>query len=314
MGGTQMRNFRMFQNLCGEDALKNVVIVTNMWDGVEPGVGEAREAELARENNFFKPALEKGAQMARHENTLVSAQTIVRLLIDKHPLPLQIQKELADEHKDIVETSAGQELNRELNGQIRKHQEDMRVVAEEMEQARKEKDEETRGELEIETRRMREETERLERDAKRLASNYRREKGMFQAHLEKLERAKREMRRDAEYLQQPSRQGRLYGRSPPTASYRPAPTTSYRPPSTTLYQPPSTTLYQPPSTTLYQPPSTTLYQPPPTMSYRPTPTTGEQSVNAPGQFGTRPYCQDSEDRPGVLSSAMSLFRGKRDGR
>jgi len=226
MGGTQTRNFKMFRNLCGEDALKNVVIVTNMWGGVEPGIGEAREAELAREDNFFKPVLESGARMARHENTLLSAQSIIRLLIDRDPLPLQIQKELVEERKDIVQTSAGQELNRELNGQLRKHQDDMRVLEEEMEQAVKEKDEESRDELEIETRRIREETQRLERDTMRLASDYRREKIEFQAHLAELERAKRERRRDARHPRQPPRQGRHYDRSPPTTSpYRTIPTT-----------------------------------------------------------------------------------------
>jgi len=79
-----------------------------MWGGVEPGVGEAREAELAREDRFFEPVLENGSQTARHENTLLPAQSIIRLLIDKHPLPLQIQKELVCERKDVVETSAGQ--------------------------------------------------------------------------------------------------------------------------------------------------------------------------------------------------------------
>ena len=121
MGGTHMKNFRMFRNLCGEDALKNVVIVTNMWGGVEPEVGKAREAELTREDTFFKPALEKGARMIRHDNTLSSAEVIIRLVFDNRPLPLQIQRELVNERKDVIETSAGQELN----GQILEHQEDI---------------------------------------------------------------------------------------------------------------------------------------------------------------------------------------------
>ena len=190
MGGALTRNFRMFRNLCGENALKNVVIVTNMWGGVEPEVGEAREAELMGEDIFFKLALEKGTRMARHTNTVPSAQAIIRLLINNRPLPLQIQVELVDEGKDIVETSAGEELNQELNAQIRKHQQEMRVLAEELEQATKDKDEETRNELEFETRRMHEEVERFEKEARRLAANYRREKSEFQVRLAEMEMAR----------------------------------------------------------------------------------------------------------------------------
>jgi len=157
--------------------------------GVESSLGLVKYVRRSwREDNFLKPVLESGARMARHENALPSAQSIIRLLIDRDPLPLQIQKELVEERKDIVRTSAGRELDRELSGQLGKYQEDMRILAEEMEQAVKEKDEESRGELEIETRMIREETRRLEKETMRLASDYRREKIEFQAHLAKLGR------------------------------------------------------------------------------------------------------------------------------
>jgi hypothetical protein len=44
-------------------------------------VGEAREIELAREDIFFKPALDWGAKMARHEDTVPSVQIILRLIL-----------------------------------------------------------------------------------------------------------------------------------------------------------------------------------------------------------------------------------------
>lgn len=219
MGGSQTRNFRMFRNLCGENALQNVVVVTNMWGDVDPEIGDAREAELMREDAFFKPVLDQGARMARHENTVLSAEAIIRLLVENHPLPLQIQTELVDEQKDIVETSAGQELNRELTGQIRKHEEEIRVITEEMEQAVKEKDEETRNELEAEKKRMHEEIWKFEGDAKRLASDYRREKSEFQARLAEMERERRGGYRGTNYPQHTSRWGGNHFRSPPSSSY-----------------------------------------------------------------------------------------------
>jgi hypothetical protein len=51
-----------------------VVLLTNMWGEVSHEVGEARERELT--SNFFKPALDKGAQLVRHHNTEQSAHTL----------------------------------------------------------------------------------------------------------------------------------------------------------------------------------------------------------------------------------------------
>jgi hypothetical protein len=223
MGGAMTRNFRMFRNLCGERALKNIVIVTNMWGEVDPQVGEEREAELMEEDIFFKPVLDGGGEMARHENTLSSAESIIRLILNNRPLPLQIQRELFDEHKDILETSAGEELNRELNSQIRKHQEEIRVLAEEMEQAMKDEDEETRNELEIEAKKIQEEVERFET---RVASNYQREKE-FEARLAEIERARREGHRFAQHPRRSSL-GHRDDRPPPTAYM----STSTSPPTT----------------------------------------------------------------------------------
>lgn len=193
----------MFRKLCGDSTLRNVVIVTNRWGEVDPRLAEAREAELAREDIFFKPVLDKGGRMARHDNTVPSAENIIRLILENHPLPLRIQEELVDEHKDISETGAGEELNRALNAQIKRHQQEMRKLREEMHQAMKDKDEETKRELEIEVQRMRGEMVRLENDIRRLESEYKEEKERLEERLEQIgSKARREADRVAAQYQQ----------------------------------------------------------------------------------------------------------------
>ena len=130
-----MRNFRMFRQLCGDTTLKNVVIVTNMWGEVEKEIGEARESELTGNVTFFKPALDKGAVMLRHENTRDSAHDILRQIIQNHPVSLQIQREMVDEERDISRTVAADELNREIMLQTRHFRNEMRALKEEMEGA-----------------------------------------------------------------------------------------------------------------------------------------------------------------------------------
>jgi hypothetical protein len=132
MSGISTRNFKMFRQLCGDSTLKNVVIVTNMWGEVSKEIGIARESELANNDKFFKPVLEKGAQMLRHDNNAESVRNILRTIIHNHPLSLQIQREMVDQKKDISQTAAGAELNRDLLLQREKHEQEMKQLRDEM--------------------------------------------------------------------------------------------------------------------------------------------------------------------------------------
>ena len=199
--GVAKRNFKMFRELCGDTSLKNVVLVTNMWGMVPLDVGESREEELT--NKFFKPALDKGAQMARHQNTEQSAHNIVRMIMKNRPVVLQIQRELVDERKDIANTAAGEAVNEELNEQIKKHREEWQEAQDQMVQALKEKDEETRQEMEEETRRLQEQMEEIKKDSEGMASNYIEEKERMKGKLKEIQQeAKKEKERaEAEYQQ-----------------------------------------------------------------------------------------------------------------
>lgn len=132
MTGISTRNFRLFRQLCGDSTLKNVVIVTNMWGDVSEERGIARETELATTDMFFKPVLEKGAQMLRHDNTQTSARKILRAIVNNRPLSLRIQREIVDEKKDVSQTAAGAELNHELLLQREKYEKEMEQLRQDM--------------------------------------------------------------------------------------------------------------------------------------------------------------------------------------
>ncbi len=126
VGGISARSFRMFRNLCGEDSLCKVVITTTMWDQVERSLGEEREKELVDKEVFFKPAVDKGARLARHDNTLESAQAIIRSIVQScsTPVTLKIQEELSS-GLCVMDTQAGKEVNREILEQIERHRTEM---------------------------------------------------------------------------------------------------------------------------------------------------------------------------------------------
>ena len=192
----------MFRELCGDAALKNVVLVTNMWGEVSRAIGEAREHELS--DKFFKPALDKGAQMVRHHNTVQSAHNVIRRILANHPTALQIQRELVDEHKGITDTAAGEAVNQELNEQMRRHQAELKTVQEEMERASKERDEETRRELEEERRKLEERVEKVKKDSEGIAASYAAEKERMEAKMKEMEQEAEKEREqaDAEYHRQ----------------------------------------------------------------------------------------------------------------
>jgi len=110
--GMDARNFSVFRKLCGEQTLKNVVIVTNMWDKVTPEVGKAREQQLS--TKFSVAAADKGPRLRRHNGTVESAHAVIRAILENRRLPLQIQEELIDQRKKFPRTETGKEILRAL--------------------------------------------------------------------------------------------------------------------------------------------------------------------------------------------------------
>ena len=171
----------MFRELCGDAAFRNTVLVTNMWKEDSQAINEVREKELS--SKFFKPVLDQGALVVRHRNTAESAQNIVRMLIVKPPVVLQIQRELVDEHKDLINTAAGKAIRRELDEQIKQHQAEFKRVWDDMAQALKEQDDVTRKELTEETGRLQERMEKIKKDSEGMTANYAVEKQKVEARM-----------------------------------------------------------------------------------------------------------------------------------
>ena len=107
MGGSPLKHLEMFQNLCGTEALKNVVLVTTMWDKVGEEEGNNRENELTA--NYWKAMIDMGCHTSRFYNNTKSALDIVSQFQDARCTVL-LQKEMVDLHIKLAETSAGRTL------------------------------------------------------------------------------------------------------------------------------------------------------------------------------------------------------------
>lgn len=188
----------MFRKLCGDSALHNVVIVTNMWGEVTPERGAARELELATDDQLFKPVLREGARMLRYDNSLRSAQSILLHLLHNTPQALRIQSELVDERKDICDTDAGQELEQHLVELTKKHRVQLAEIQMELEEALQAKDIQSTQELEHARKELEERIYQSESDRSRLSTEYAEMKRKADERVEEVMRALRSERQQRE--------------------------------------------------------------------------------------------------------------------
>ena len=158
----------MFRELCNSTALRYVVFVTNTWGAVSHGVGEAREKELS--GTLFKPALDNGAHVVRHHDTAQSAHDIIRRVMGNRPVAPPIHREPEGEHKDPINTTSGEGINRGLGEQTRRRRNEPKRVKEDtvmLMQASKE-GAEGAGKEPGERMGLRESVEKFEEDSERV--------------------------------------------------------------------------------------------------------------------------------------------------
>lgn len=186
VGGTSRKNFRLFRKLCGDKTLKNVIITTNMWNQVERHVGEAREYELRTDDILFKPVLEHGAQMRRHDGSRQSALAILQTIVLNHPMILLIQEELVTDKKDITQTAAGKELDHEAI-ELRKQQEkEIAELREQLDDAKVAADLQAQDELEKARQDVEEKVNSAERSRELLSQQYAEDRSRVEEEISKL--------------------------------------------------------------------------------------------------------------------------------
>ncbi|KAJ2935279.1 hypothetical protein H1R20_g1812, partial [Candolleomyces eurysporus] len=138
--GLSTRYFKMFREQCGDSSLKNVVILTNMWN--EAGERAGAEEELAT-RDIFEPVLDKGVRTMRHNGSRKSALKVIRSLLNSDTgIVPQFVREISIEKKASMQA----------------------------------KDEETRREIEERSNKLRVDMNRVEEESKKAASGFRKEK------------------------------------------------------------------------------------------------------------------------------------------
>ena len=144
MEGSAMRNLRMFQSLCGQQVLENVLLTTTQWSNVNPAEGQAREDNL-RDEGLWGGLIGKGATLQKFLGTKESGFELIRKLMPNTPKPLDIQDQIVEQRKTLLETGAGKCVNEELIALERKFKEKMEFLEKQFLEAIKAKDDEVKA-------------------------------------------------------------------------------------------------------------------------------------------------------------------------
>ena len=135
MAATSVRHLRTFEELCGKDALHNVILVTTMWDEVDETTGKLEEEKMKK--IYWNKMLERKSTTGRFMGTRESALKLLQPLIDaaNKRSSLLLQHEMVDMGKKLTETSAGRHLFTRAQHIVSQRQEVIQRIQTEMRRA-----------------------------------------------------------------------------------------------------------------------------------------------------------------------------------
>lgn len=151
VGGSGVKNLRIFRELCGENgqsAMACVALVTTFWGGESKENGDRREQQLKTSSSFWSQIIAKGGKVFRHDQGVLSGQRIISYLVGrKERMTLEIQRDMVDRGKKLEDTGAGRVVQEELNRLKAEHARELKRIQDEWKEALNTKDEEWQKEI-----------------------------------------------------------------------------------------------------------------------------------------------------------------------
>jgi hypothetical protein len=134
VSGSTLQNLRMFTKVCGDDAIKNVILATTMWTKVERDVGKRREKEL--KERYWAGLLNSGARAMPFGDSFQSSWQIIDQIADPEGVQrkcqaLLLQEELVIHGRPLNETEAGKVLCSKLQQLLTEQRETLRQLRDE---------------------------------------------------------------------------------------------------------------------------------------------------------------------------------------
>ncbi|EXJ58929.1 hypothetical protein A1O7_06360 [Cladophialophora yegresii CBS 114405] len=125
MRGSALLNLTTMKKMLGVQSFPHLILVTSMWDLIDPATAENREKELTK--SFWHDLISEGARVARSYGDRASVLHVLETInVQGKDLTLTIQQELVDENLPLGRTSAGTFLGHEFRRQADIHNERLR--------------------------------------------------------------------------------------------------------------------------------------------------------------------------------------------
>ena len=95
--GSAYQNMRLFRQLCGDDALGNVILATSFWDQISKSDGAKRERELKNSEDFWANMVAKGSEVVRIKPDRSICLKVLERIAAKNKVDLLVQTEMVVE-------------------------------------------------------------------------------------------------------------------------------------------------------------------------------------------------------------------------
>lgn len=204
MQGSARRNLKVFRDLCGQDALSKVVLVTTMWEKLSSQEeGEEREVELKTTGAFWGYMVKKGSKLERYTNDMQSAKRLVDMFLPANDdtIPeiatLAIQEEMTVQKKSLADTAAGEIVRDDIAAETARIAKQMEECRDEIRDALQQRDDERRqeaqellAEMEASNAKIHDRYETLRKDMVEMIKNTY-EQALFSAEREDDEKSQR---------------------------------------------------------------------------------------------------------------------------
>ncbi|KAM0209048.1 hypothetical protein ACHAQD_011362 [Fusarium lateritium] len=161
MGNTSARNLKLFRKLCGDENLGNVLLVTNKWEICDGRTAEGRFQDLTAAGGFWRRLLDLGASAHRYYNDREEAMNLIKKLIAKQPIALNIQKQLVEEKKSLIDTDVGSVVHADLLRLEEEHVKEMNRMHEKLRDSQRKGNQELRRHLKTQQDEAKEELQKV---------------------------------------------------------------------------------------------------------------------------------------------------------
>ena len=133
--GSAMKSLRMFQSLCGQEALEKVFLTTTQWSNVDPAEGQAREDNL-RDEGLWAGLIRKDTTLQRFHGTRESGLELIHRLMSNTQKPHDIRDQIVEKEMTPPEIDAGKFLNGGLAAQEKKFRDEPEPLEKQNREAR----------------------------------------------------------------------------------------------------------------------------------------------------------------------------------